>query len=428
MRGPLGTPRPAATHRASIARLRLVQGDLDMTTIAYLPSLGTTALPKSESADQTAPIGQEIRSQYFDPVEDAYLALGAVLDQALPSQPSRLDTPKDVEPPAPPAATGKTDSPGWHQLPPPKTGTRLSDLRSLLQGLLEKMQAQGKGTKISVDDIQLMPVDKVMVAISCNMYDNSMELAAIDIDGMNKSNDVIASLRYKQCDDLRDQIDKALADQKKAKKGGIFGAILNWINTAVHAIIGVAKILVGNVVGGVADLVTAGALLVKSLMKTLALVDPNHKSTYDKVADIAGKIALFSELFSLGSAITGMGAGTGSKLMQGDGKFAKLLRGIDKNMTYLEAAKFTTFAVTPAAEQITSGVIDLNSAKTRKQIQDDINDSMFLQFLISQLDAKARDLQSEASDYMTEAANSMRRGNDSLNVLHQSQRLIINPI
>lgn len=111
------------------------------------------------------------------------------------------------------------------------------------------------------------------------------------------------AVRNQNVKDYREQLDKALEQQQKAKKAGIFGVIFDWIVAAVEVVTGVAKIiggaLSGNasmVAGGAMDLMAGAAGVVKAMANTMALIDSANADKYKKIADIAGKIQLTFEI------------------------------------------------------------------------------------------------------------------------------------
>jgi secreted effector protein SseC len=94
----------------------------------------------------------------------------------------------------------------------------------------------------------------------------------------------------------QEQMDKAIADQAKAQKAGIFGVIFDWIVAVVEIATGIGKLIVGDYAGGLMDLGAGLAGLVKATAGTLALLMPDQAEKFRSVADMAGKIQLGFEI------------------------------------------------------------------------------------------------------------------------------------
>lgn len=117
------------------------------------------------------------------------------------------------------------------------------------------------------------------------------------------------NLRLRQNEELRQQIEKAIEDQKKAHKAGVFSAVVSWVVSVAEIASGVAKLAIGNYAGGAMDLAAGCAGLVKAMCETLALVDKDNAEKYKKIGDIAGKIQLGFEIAGMMVDVLSVGRG-----------------------------------------------------------------------------------------------------------------------
>ncbi|WP_181321907.1 type III secretion system translocon subunit SctE [Trinickia symbiotica] len=151
--------------------------------------------------------------------------------------------------------------------------------------------------------VEKLPMDTLMMAVTMMAVQALGNVA----DAKGKALEIMANaerrIQDKQARDLCDQIEKAIEQQHKARKGGIFGAICDWVVGAVEVVSGVAKIvggaLSGNammVAGGTMDLMAGTAGLVKAVAETMALIDPKHADKYKSIANTAGKVQLAFEV------------------------------------------------------------------------------------------------------------------------------------
>jgi len=235
------------------------------------------------------------------------------------------------------------------------------------QQSLDRVLTQS-GLPLTATNFEGKSVAEVMAAAAAGLYNNNLKLAEIDTKGQQNRIEATNQIRLKQCDDLRQQIDQALADQKKAQKSGILGTICNWITAAVKLVVGVAKLVTGNVVGGLADLAAGVAGVVKAVASTLALADPKHADTYNKIADIAGKVEMSFDLvgmgFDIGKAAKGLmgskGIGRATSRVMQSGEAGKALTGAIK--------EGTKAGIESAAKQIAKETAELTSETLKKSL------------------------------------------------------------
>ncbi|HBO5144911.1 TPA: type III secretion system translocon subunit SctE [Pseudomonas aeruginosa] len=152
-------------------------------------------------------------------------------------------------------------------------------------------------------EFEKMSVELMMVAATLTAGELIGHITDAKAKAVKILGDQQDKLRAEELKEFREQIDKALEQQKKAKKAGIFGVIFDWIVAAVQVVTGVAKMvggaLTGNVMtaaGGAMDLMAGFAGVVKAAMNTMALIDSANADKYRKIADVAAKIQLTFEI------------------------------------------------------------------------------------------------------------------------------------
>lgn len=98
-------------------------------------------------------------------------------------------------------------------------------------------------------------------------------------------------LRQEDIQKFREQMDAMTADADKARKGGVFGAIFDWITAAIDLVVGVVKVVTGvltmnplMIAGGIADVGAGIAGIGSAVCKTMALIDPKHAEYYEQEA------------------------------------------------------------------------------------------------------------------------------------------------
>ncbi|RKT98651.1 secretion protein [Burkholderia sp. Nafp2/4-1b] len=150
------------------------------------------------------------------------------------------------------------------------------------------------------EDVSMETMLLATTLLSATVLGNTAELKSKALEIMCAKQEEVRRQEIKDC---REQIDKAIEQQQKAKKAGILGVIFDWIIAAVEVLIGVAKIIGGvfsgnvtMVAGGATDVMAGAAGVVKATMNTLALIDEKNADTYRQIADVAAKVQLTFEI------------------------------------------------------------------------------------------------------------------------------------
>ncbi|MBW3528074.1 type III secretion system translocon protein [Shewanella sp. NKUCC05_KAH] len=240
--------------------------------------------------------------------------------------------------------------------PDPKTGTvgGLGSLNSL--------------EKASMDSMVMMAAN-LSISTFADTASSAMKASKIMTDTQE-------FLRDKKVKEYQEQLTKAIEQADKAHKGGIFGAIFDWIVGAVEAIYGVIKLVegalrcaVGDVAGGALEIAGGAAYLaagvagmVKAAAETAILCGAD-KDKCQSVIDVAGKVQLGCEIvgmaldiFQAGRAISAtrsIAKGTETAMKEAA---PKLVDGITKGST--EAVTNVAKEVgKQVAEQVTDQVM-----------------------------------------------------------------------
>ncbi|HTI18331.1 MAG TPA: type III secretion system translocon subunit SctE [Trinickia sp.] len=189
----------------------------------------------------------------------------------------------------------------------PMSADDVVSLEKAARALERVMQRLGGGrTEDGVSrlqDVEKQPMETLMLSATLLTVQALGNVAQAKSKALEIMGEAQQRAREKEVQELREQIDKAVEQQHKAKKGGIFGAVCDWIVSAVEVVSGVAKIvggaMTGNammVAGGAMDLLAGTSGLVKAMAETLALIDTAHADKYKSIAATAGKIQLAFEV------------------------------------------------------------------------------------------------------------------------------------
>lgn len=199
--------------------------------------------------------------------------------------------------------------------------------------------------------------------------------------------DTQAVLRDQQVNEFQEQLSKRIEQSEKAYKGGVFGAIFDWVIGAVEAVIGLfkliegaARVVVGDVVGGAMDMASGGAYLtagiagmVKAAAETAILCGAD-KEKCQKVIDVAGKVQLGAEvvamaldIFQAGRAISAtrtIAKGTETVMQEVAPKLVKSI------------AKGSTQEVTNIAQQVGKRVSEQAAQQVSTQLMNGVTKSI----------------------------------------------------
>ncbi|WP_051228772.1 type III secretion system translocon subunit SctE [Paludibacterium yongneupense] len=162
---------------------------------------------------------------------------------------------------------------------------------------------------LGLHDVASASMDTLMLAASLlgsRVLSDTVSAKSRAIEIMGQAQE---AARTEELRAYQEQMDKAIADQAKAQKAGIFSVIFDWIVAVVEIATGIGKLIVGDYAGGLMDLGAGLAGLVKATAGTLALLMPDQAEKFREVADIAGKVQLGFEI--AGAAVSLVQTGRG---------------------------------------------------------------------------------------------------------------------
>ncbi|MCG7490146.1 type III secretion system translocon subunit SctE [Vibrio sp. Of14-4] len=274
----------------------------------------------------------------------------------------------------------------------PKIRARLPDSRSFTQ--LEHTPNKGQLVSLEEANQALERVTNQKVSVShiehASMSDIALLVASIGIEvftdtakALAKSSqlktDTQAVLNDKRVKEFQEQLAKHIEQSEKAHKGGIFGAIFDWIVGAVEAVIGVfkliegaARIAVGDVVGGAMDMASGGAYLtagiagmVKAAAETAILCGAD-KEKCQQVIDVAGKVQLGAEVVGMALDIFQAGRAISATRSIAKGTETAMTEAAPKLVESI--GKGSTSEVANIAQQIGSQVSEQVSEQVAEQL------------------------------------------------------------
>ncbi|EBS4563891.1 type III secretion system translocon protein [Salmonella enterica subsp. enterica serovar Tanger] len=132
---------------------------------------------------------------------------------------------------------------------------------------------------------------------------------------LERATEVQNALRNKQVKEYQEQIQKAIEQEDKARKAGIFGAIFDWLTGIFETVIGALKVVEGFLSGnpaemasGVAYIAAGCAGVFKAGAETAMMCGADH-DTCQAIIDVTSKIqfgceavALALDVFQIGRA------------------------------------------------------------------------------------------------------------------------------
>lgn len=189
---------------------------------------------------------------------------------------------------------------------PPRQSVTLALAEGALNRLLATSGAKSEGQPVTVADIERTSMDSMCLAAALLGVQSFGDLAELKTHAMAIRTEGAEKIRQRQCEELQKETDKAIEDQQKAQKAGVFGVVVDWIVSVAELACGVAKMVTGNFAGAAMDFAAGCAGLVKAMCNTLALVDPNNADKYRDIANVAGKIQLSFQIAGMMVDITSL--------------------------------------------------------------------------------------------------------------------------
>ncbi|HBJ6428848.1 pathogenicity island 2 effector protein SseC [Salmonella enterica subsp. enterica serovar Veneziana] len=189
----------------------------------------------------------------------------------------------------------------------------LQEASNALKQLLDAVPGNHKRPSLP-DFLQTNPavLSMMMTSLILNVFGNNAQSLCQQLE---RATEVQNALRNKQAKEYQEQIQKAIEQEDKARKAGIFGAIFDWITGIFETVIGALKVVEGFLSGnpaemasGVAYMAAGCAGMVKAGAETAMMCGADH-DTCQAIIDVTSKIqfgceavALALDVFQIGRA------------------------------------------------------------------------------------------------------------------------------
>ncbi|HAK4909271.1 TPA: SPI-2 type III secretion system translocon protein SseC [Salmonella enterica] len=189
----------------------------------------------------------------------------------------------------------------------------LQEASNALKQLLDAVPGNHKRPSLP-DFLQTNPavLSMMMTSLILNVFGNNAQSLCQQLE---RATEVQNALRDKQVKEYQEQIQKAIEQEDKARKAGIFGAIFDWITGIFETVIGALKVVEGFLSGnpaemasGVAYMAAGCAGMVKAGAETAMMCGADH-DTCQAIIDVTSKIqfgceavALALDVFQIGRA------------------------------------------------------------------------------------------------------------------------------
>ncbi|EAB7344310.1 SPI-2 type III secretion system translocon protein SseC [Salmonella enterica] len=189
----------------------------------------------------------------------------------------------------------------------------LQEASNALKQLLDAVPGNHKRPSLP-DFLQTNPavLSMLMTTLILSVFGNNAQSLCQQLE---RATEVQNALRDKQVKEYQEQIQKAIEQEDKARKAGIFGAIFDWITGIFETVIGALKVVEGFLSGnpaemasGVAYMAAGCAGMVKAGAETAMMCGADH-DTCQAIIDVTSKIqfgceavALALDVFQIGRA------------------------------------------------------------------------------------------------------------------------------
>ncbi|EAB6841751.1 type III secretion system translocon protein [Salmonella enterica subsp. salamae] len=189
----------------------------------------------------------------------------------------------------------------------------LQEANNALKQLLDAVPGNHKRPSLP-DFLQVNPtvLSMMMTSLILNVFGSNAQSLCQQLE---RATEVQNALRDKQVKEYQEQIQKAIEQEDKARKAGIFGAIFDWITGIFETVIGALKVVEGFLSGnpvemasGVAYIAAGCAGIVKAGAETAMMcgADPD---TCQAIINVTSKVqfgceavALALDVFQIGRA------------------------------------------------------------------------------------------------------------------------------
>ncbi|EAA4207636.1 type III secretion system translocon protein [Salmonella enterica subsp. enterica] len=179
----------------------------------------------------------------------------------------------------------------------------LQEASNALKQLLDAVPGNHKRPSLP-DFLHINPtvLSMMMTSLILNVFGNNAQSLCQQLE---RATEVQNALRNKQVKEYQEQIQKAIEQEDKARKAGIFGAIFDWLTGIFETVIGALKVVEGFLSGnpaemasGVAYIAAGCAGMVKAGAETAMMCGADH-DTCQAIIDVASKIQVGCEVVAM---------------------------------------------------------------------------------------------------------------------------------
>ncbi|EEB9071238.1 type III secretion system translocon protein [Salmonella enterica subsp. enterica serovar Lille] len=295
----------------------------------------------------------------------------------------------------------------------------LQEASNALKQLLDAVPGNHKRPSLP-DFLHINPtvLSMMMTTLILNVFGNNAQSLCQQLE---RATEVQNALRNKQVKEYQEQIQKAIEQEDKARKAGIFGAIFDWITGIFETVIGALKVVEGFLSGnpaemasGVAYMAAGCAGMVKAGAETAMMCGADH-DTCQAIIDVASKIqvgcevvAMALDVFQIGRAfmatrgLSGAAAkvldsGLGEEMVErmvgaGEGEIEELAEKFGEEVSENFSKQFEAIE----REMVSPGEMEEESAEFSRKVEKNMTRSAGKSFTKEGVKAMAKEAAKEA--------------------------------
>ncbi|EGA8858522.1 type III secretion system translocon protein [Salmonella enterica subsp. enterica serovar Orion] len=295
----------------------------------------------------------------------------------------------------------------------------LQEASNALKQLLDAVPGDHKRPSLP-DFLHINPtvLSMMMTSLILNVFGNNAQSLCQQLE---RATEVQNALRNKQVKEYQEQIQKAIEQEDKARKAGIFGAIFDWLTGIFETVIGALKVVEGFLSGnpaemasGVAYIAAGCAGMVKAGAETAMMCGADH-DTCQAIIDVASKIqvgcevvAMALDVFQIGRAfmatrgLSGAAAkvldsGLGEEMVErmvgvGEGEIEELAEKFGEEVSENFSKQFEAIE----REMVSPGEMEEESAEFSRKVENNMTRSAGKSFTKDGVKAMAKEAAKEA--------------------------------
>ncbi|EBL3510325.1 type III secretion system translocon protein [Salmonella enterica subsp. enterica serovar Kentucky] len=295
----------------------------------------------------------------------------------------------------------------------------LQEASNALKQLLDAVPGNHKRPSLP-DFLHINPtvLSMMMTTLILNVFGNNAQSLCQQLE---RATEVQNALRNKQVKEYQEQIQKAIEQEDKARKAGIFGAIFDWITGIFETVIGALKVVEGFLSGnpaemasGVAYMAAGCAGMVKAGAETAMMCGADH-DTCQAIIDVASKIqvgcevvAMALDVFQIGRAFMAtrglssaaakvLDSGLGEEMVErmvgaGEGEIEELAEKFGEEVSENLSKQFEAIE----REMVSPGEMEEESAEFSRKVENNMTRSAGKSFTKEGVKAMAKEAAKEA--------------------------------